>query len=177
MTVVDIVVIFVIVVSALFGILRGFVKESVSLIKWVLATWIAATFAPKLTPLLPIDSEAASQATAFGLLFVTVLIIGAVVSFVFVQFVKKTGLSGADRVFGFLFGFLRGGVIIVVFVVVGQTVALSNQSWWQESILLKRFEDVAIVVHNYIPKNGSMIDTSGIVNSVDTDKLIERVVQ
>lgn len=175
MSVVDIIVIFVICLSALFGVLRGFVKEAISLVKWILATWIAATFAPKLAPMLPIDSAAAAQAAAFASLFILVFIIGAIVSFVIVTFVKKTGLSGADRVFGFLFGVLRGGVIILVFVVVGQTVSLSNTRWWQDSIMLERFERVAIEMQDFIPDmKDAGVDTGEMVNEA-TEHVIENV--
>lgn len=177
MTVVDVVVIFVVLLSALFGVLRGFVKEAISLVKWVIATWIAATFAPRLSTMLPVDSEAVSQATAFGLLFICVFIIGAVVSFIVVQFVKKTGLSGADRVFGLLFGFLRGGVIIVVFVVIGQAVSLSTQQWWQDSTMLTRFEDVAIIFRDYVPQGGNSLDAKEVINSIDTDAVAEEVIE
>lgn len=177
MTVVDVVVVFVILLSALFGLLRGFVKEAISLVKWILATWVAATFAPRLSPILPIDSEAVSQATSFGLLFICVFIIGAIVSFIIVQFVKKTGLSSADRVFGLLFGFLRGGVIIVVFVVVGQAVTLSSQQWWQESTMLTRFEKVAIGLHDYVPESASSFGTKDVVDSVDTKAVAEEVME
>jgi membrane protein required for colicin V production len=177
MTVVDVVVVFVILLSALFGVLRGFVKEAISLVKWVIATWIAATFAPRLSVMLPVDSEAVSQAMAFGLLFICVFIAGAIVSFIVVQFVKKTGLSGADRVFGLLFGFLRGGVIIVVFVVIGQAVSLSSQQWWQDSTMLTRFEDVAIVFHDYVPQGGSSLGAKDVINFIDTDAVAEEVIK
>jgi len=152
--------------SALFGLLRGFVKESISLVKWILASWIAATFAGRLAPMIPIDSEAAAQATAFGLLFVLVFIIGALVNFVMSTLVKTTGLSGADRVFGLFFGVLRGAVIIIAFVLVGQTVALTDQDWWQDSILLERFERVAIELQDFIP---DMKDAG-----VDTEQLMQK---
>jgi len=177
MTVVDVIVIFVIIMSALFGVLRGFVKEAISLVKWILATWIAATFAPKLALILPIESEALSQATAFAMFFICVFIIGALVSHLVVQFVKKTGLSGADRVFGLLFGFIRGGVIIIVFVVIGQKVALSNQPWWQESTMLTRFENAAIALDDYIPKGGIPLGANGVMNSVDSDAIADQVIE
>ncbi len=177
MTVVDVVVIFVIALSALFGLIRGFVKEAISLVKWILATWIAATFASRLSPLLPIESDAVSQATAFGLLFVSVLIIGAIISFIVVQFVKKTGLSSADHVFGLLFGFLRGGVIIIVFVLIGQAVSLSTQQWWQDSLMLQRFERAAILLHDYVPQGESMPGAKDLVESVDTKAVAEEVIE
>ena len=153
MTVVDIIVIFVIFLSALFSLIRGFVKEAVSLATWIIAIWLAATFAPKLALALPnsIESEAVRQAVGFGVLFVLTLMVGALVNMLVAQVVKKTGLSGADRIFGVAFGTLRGGLIIIVFVVIGGMTPLPEADWWQSSVLLQWFESAAIVIQEYIP--------------------------
>jgi len=153
MTVVDVVVIFVIFLSALFSLIRGFVKEAISLATWIIAIWLAATFAPKLAAALPnsIESEAVRQAIGFGVLFVLTLMVGAIVNTLINQVVKKTGLSGADRIFGVAFGVLRGGLIIIVFVVIGGMTPLPDYDWWQSSTLLQWFESVAIVIQEYIP--------------------------
>jgi len=155
MTVVDIVVIFVIFLSALFSLIRGFVKEAISLATWIIAIWLAATFAPKLAAALPsgIESEAVRQAVGFGVLFVLTLIVGAIVNTLVNQVVKKTGLSGADRIFGVAFGVLRGALIIIVFVVIGGMTPLPDTEWWQSSTLLQWFESVAIVIQDYIPED------------------------
>ena len=155
MTVVDIVVIFVIFLSALFSLLRGFVKEAISLATWIIAIWLAATFAPQLADALPsnIESEAVRQAIGFGVLFVLTLMVGALVNMLVSQVVKKTGLSGADRIFGVAFGILRGGLIIVVFVVIGGMTPLPEMDWWQSSTLLQWFESTAIVIQEYIPED------------------------
>lgn len=158
MTVVDVVVIFVIFLSALFSLIRGFVKEAISLASWIIAIWLAATFAPKLAAALPnsIESEAVRQAVGFGVLFVLSLMVGALVNMLVSQVVKKTGLSGADRVFGVAFGILRGGLIIVVFVVIGGMTPLPETDWWQSSVLLQWFESAAIVIQEYIPEDLSL---------------------
>jgi membrane protein required for colicin V production len=78
---------------------------------------------------------------------------GALVNFIVAQFVKKTGLSGADRIFGVLFGFLRGMLIVVVFVVVGSMTPLPEQDWWQSSELLGRFEKLTLMLKPYFPEN------------------------
>jgi membrane protein required for colicin V production len=155
MTVVDVVVIFVICLSALFSLIRGFVKESISLATWIIAIWLAATFAPKLAAALPsgIESEAVRQAVGFGILFVLTLIVGAIVNTLVNQVVKKTGLSGADRVFGVAFGILRGALIIMVFVVIGGMTPLPDSEWWQSSTLLQWFESAVIVIQDYIPED------------------------
>ncbi len=155
MTVVDVVVIFVIFLSALFSLIRGFVKEAISLATWIIAIWLAATFAPKLAAVLPnsIESEAVRQAVGFGVLFVLTLVIGAIINTLINQLVKKTGLSGADRIFGVAFGVLRGGLIVIVFVVVGGMTPLPDTDWWQSSTMLQWFESAAIVIQDYIPQD------------------------
>ncbi len=155
MTVVDIVVIFVIFLSALFSLIRGFVKEAISLATWIFAIWLAATFAPKLAAALPnsIESEAVRQAVGFGVLFVLTLIVGAIANTLINQLVKKTGLSGADRIFGVAFGLLRGALIIVVFVVIGGMTPLPDAEWWKSSVLLPWFESTAMVIQDYIPQD------------------------
>ena len=155
MTVVDVVVIFVIFLSALFSLIRGFVKEAISLATWIIAIWLAATFAPKLAAALPsgIESEAVRQAVGFGVLFILTLMVGAIVNLLVSQVVKKTGLSGADRIFGVAFGVLRGALIIIVFVVIGGMTPLPDAEWWQSSTLLQWFESAAIVIQEYIPED------------------------
>jgi membrane protein required for colicin V production len=155
MTVIDIVVIFVIFLSALFSLVRGFVKEAISLATWIIAIWLAATFASKLAAVLPdnIESEAVRQAIGFGVLFVLTLMVGALLNMLVSQVVKKTGLSGADRIFGVAFGVLRGGLIIIVFVVIGGMTSLPETDWWQSSVLLQWFESAAIVIQEYIPED------------------------
>ncbi len=155
MTVVDVVVIFVIFLSALFSLIRGFVKEAISLTSWIIAIWLAATFAPKLATVLPssIESEAVRQAVGFAVLFILTLMVGALVNMLVSQIVKKTGLSGADRIFGIAFGALRGGLIIIVFVVIGGMTPLPEADWWQSSVLLQWFESAAIVIQEYIPED------------------------
>jgi membrane protein required for colicin V production len=155
MTVVDVILIIVIILSALFSLMRGFVREAISLATWVIAIWIAATFTPKLAAELPggIESEAVRQAIGFGILFVLSLMVGALINSLISHLVKKTGLSGADRVFGVIFGILRGGLIILVFVVIGGMTPLPEEDWWQSSVLLKWFESTAMVIQDYIPQD------------------------
>jgi len=158
MTVVDVILIIVIFLSALFSLIRGFVKEAISLATWVIAIWLAATFTPKMAAVLPsgIESEAMRQAVGFAVLFVLSLMVGALVNMLVSQLVKKTGLSGADRLFGVLFGILRGGLIIIVFVVIGGMTPLPESDWWQSSVLLQWFESAAIVIQQYIPEDLSL---------------------
>ena len=153
MTVVDITIILVICMSALFSLMRGFVKEAISLSTWIVGVWVSATFASQMAEILPIgiESAAVKQAVGFAVLFLLTLMIGALVNYMVSQVVKKTGLSGADRLMGVGFGFLRGIFIILAFVFVGGMTPLPELEWWQSSYLLEQFEGLAISLQDYMP--------------------------
>jgi membrane protein required for colicin V production len=92
-------------------------------------------------------------AISFGVLFVLTLMVGALVNKLVSQVVRKTGLTGADRIFGIVFGLLRGGLIIVVFILIGSMTPLPDTEWWQSSTLLKWFEGIAMEIQQYIPED------------------------
>ena len=94
---VDLIIIAVVVVSALISLVRGFVKESISLASWVLAGFIALRYFTPLSELLEpyIESPTIRTGSGFAILFVCSLIIGAIINFMASQLVTKTGLSGS----------------------------------------------------------------------------------
>ena len=141
--------------SALFSLMRGFVKEAISLSTWIIGVWVSATFASRMAEILPIgvESEAVKQAIGFAVLFLLTLMVGALVNYMVGQIVKKTGLSGADRLVGVGFGFVRGIFIILAFVFVAGMTPLPELEWWQTSYLLERFEGMAVMLQDYMPGN------------------------
>ncbi len=49
------------------------------------------------------------------------------------EMVRMTGLSGTDRVFGMIFGLIRGVIILVAIVYGLQFTLVPQDGWWQES--------------------------------------------
>jgi membrane protein required for colicin V production len=152
----DIALLVVLVASAAFGAWRGFVRELLSLVSWVLAGVIAWVFADDVGDMFTsLSSEPAlRQALAFVLLFIAVLILGAVTSFIVHRaFVKGDFARWPNRLLGGAFGIGRGVVIItLVFLLAGLT-ALPRQSWWREATLVPAFERVALFVSAYLPSD------------------------
>ena len=137
----DWVIIGILTISALFSLRRGFVKEALSLVTWVSAFVVARLFSNALAVVLEkyIETPSVRIATAFALLFVLMLIVGAIISNLFEMLVNATGLSATDRVLGMGFGIARGGLVVVVLVaMVAQTPAVEDV-WWGQSQLIPHF--------------------------------------
>ena len=98
---IDYIIVGIIVFSIIVSLLRGFVREVMSLASWIVAFLIASNFYMYLAGLLTsIESLYIRNGTAIAILFVLSLIVGAIVNYVIGQLVDRTGLSGTDRVLG-----------------------------------------------------------------------------
>jgi membrane protein required for colicin V production len=130
-TIIDGVVAIVIILSALLAYSRGFVREALAIIGWIVATVMAFIFADKVTPLvrqIPVvgdfigDSCELSVIAAFAAVFAVVLVIVSIFTPLFSSLIQRSVLGGIDQGLGFLFGALRGILLVAVAFFVYQTV-------------------------------------------------------
>ena len=131
----------IIVLSGLISLNRGFIKEALSLLIWVLAFVIARMFSANMATLLVdyIDVSTVRYAAAFAMLFAATLMVGALVNYLISTLVRMTGLSGTDRVLGIVFGLARGGLLVVVAIALVKNTPLTEAMWWYESALIPEF--------------------------------------
>lgn len=141
MSSVDLVIAAVVGLSTLISIKRGFVKEALSLISWVVAFTVARIFSGQLASLLAdhITVSSLRLAVAFALLFAATLVVGAMINHLLGEMVRMTGLSGTDRLFGMVFGLARGLIITLVVIAILSITPLTDDEWWQESMLIPHF--------------------------------------
>jgi membrane protein required for colicin V production len=103
----------VILLSSVISIIRGFVKEAISLAIWFSAFFIASQFYADLAIYLSnFDDLMIRNGVAIAILFVATLLIGGLVNYLISQLVQFTGLTGTDRALGLVFGALRGILIV-----------------------------------------------------------------
>jgi len=135
----------VIAVSGLISLKRGFVKEALSLLIWIVAGVIAWMFGGALAEHLVdfIETPSARVIAACVILFVATLLVGALINFLVGELVRVTGLSGTDRLLGMVFGAARGGLLVVVLVGLLSLAPVQQDAWWRESSLLPHFLMVA----------------------------------
>jgi membrane protein required for colicin V production len=112
----DIIVIAIIGLSALFGFVRGFLREVLSIAAWILAGLAAWFGLPFLRPFARqyISHELIADVVTGVAIFLVVLVVASVISHVITRSVRESSLGALDRSLGVLFGIARGAVIVSV---------------------------------------------------------------
>lgn len=150
----DYAIVAVIAVSTLISLMRGFVREAFSLAIWLLAFWISWSFfrqlKPRLEPLLDAPDKVL-LGVSFGILMIVTLAIGGLVNYLIVQLVERTGMSGTDRFIGMVFGAARGGIMVVVLVMLAGLTSIPEEAWWRQSQLVGYFEEAARLLRDNLP--------------------------
>ena len=156
---VDITIIGIIAFSASISIIRGFIREALSLVSWVLAFFIAGHFYTYITQYLTyFENEMIRIAVAITILFFATLLVCSVVSYVIGQLIQKTGLSGTDRVLGICFGVLRGILVVAALLFLVDTfTSLSKSPYWTESQLIPHFHFIIRWFFDYIQNSSSFL--------------------
>jgi len=150
---IDVVIISLVALSAILSLFRGFVKEALALITWLVALWVAMAFYEELATWLSqwIAVPSAQKVTAFGALFICVLLLGAIVNYLAGKLVDKTGLTGTDKMLGVVFGVARGAVIVSILVLLAGLTPVLQDPWWQDSQFLGYFENFAMWMRDFLP--------------------------
>jgi membrane protein required for colicin V production len=133
----------IIAVSCAFSLLRGFVREALSLAAWICATFVAIAFHERLAAVFAhwIDTPSLRLILAFAALFIATLLIGALVNKLVATLIAATGLGGVDRLLGTAFGLARGLLIVFAIVIwLPMALPVKSDSWWTQSALIPHFE-------------------------------------
>ncbi len=129
--------------SAGISLLRGFVREALSLAGWILAFFVAKGFYLEFSSLLSnyIDTPSLRYAVSWAALFVLTLTISGLINYILSQLIEKAGLSGMDRIMGMAFGALRGVLLVSVAVLLlREFTPVDQDSWWRKSQLIPHVE-------------------------------------
>jgi membrane protein required for colicin V production len=145
MNIADYVVIAAVVLSAIVGAVRGFLREAIALAAWIVALFVAWHFSDMVEPHLG-GLLAASDVRPWAarvIIVALILLFGAGLGAIMAHYVRLSIFSGMDRFLGLLFGAARGFVLLGVFVILGQLLKLNGEAWWRHSMLLPYGHSVA----------------------------------
>lgn len=153
MTIFDYLVLFVLVCSVLISMLRGLVKEVLSLASWIIALIVANAYGEALAAMLPdvIPGESTKLIVAFIVLVIGTRLLMGLLSRAITELVKATGLSLLDRTLGAVFGLARALVIVLTVVLLCGTTSIPQQAFWQDALLSPPAVRAAETVKPYLP--------------------------
>lgn len=155
MTLFDYLVVFVIGCSVIISMMRGAVKEVLSLLSWIVAFFVASTYCDALAALLPetLPGTALRLICAFLALFIGVKILMSLLNGAISALVKASGLTFVDRWLGSFFGAARGALLVVAAVLLCAMTALPNQAFWKMALLRPVVEKVALAALPFLPES------------------------
>lgn len=159
---IDYIILGIILISALISLMRGFVRETLSLITWFCAFFISSHFYTELTSYFTsISDKMIRNGVAIAILFTATLIVGGVVNHVISAIVQYTGLSGIDRILGFCLGAVRGVLIVAALLFfLDSFTSLPESNEWKASELIPHFHYIIEWFFDYLQNNSSMIQTA-----------------
>ena len=139
---VDAVVIAALVLSFGLGVVRGIVREVLSLSSWIISIWLAYLYGDNLAIMIVpwVESERLSGLIGYVLVFVAILVLLSLVGGLLFKLFRVAGLSGTDRFLGGLFGCLRGVVIVTVLLFIAEWTPATAQVWFRESQIVPYFD-------------------------------------
>jgi membrane protein required for colicin V production len=140
-------------ISALVGFYRGFIRETLSLISWIVAFWAAFSFASQASVYFAsyIASPQLRVVAAFAAIFVTSLLLLSALSYLVYRLLLASGVAGTDRILGGLFGIARAVVLVSVVLLLARLTAYPQEQWWRQSLLIRQLNPVVVFFYQLLP--------------------------
>ncbi len=157
MTLYDLIVLAIVLISTFTALMRGVVTELASLVAWVVAFLGAKYFTPYVAPvaLSTVEPAALQHTITFILLFFLLLVCQYFLRAFLTQLIKAIGLNGVNKLLGGAFGFALGILIVTIMVVICSLTSLPQKEEWQQSSTIPFFEYFARVGTPFLPKSVS----------------------
>jgi len=148
--------------SIVLGFMRGLLREVIALLTWIAAVWLAWAYGPTLEPHLggALADAGVRPWAARTVVFLAVLLMGTALGALVGHFVRLSIFSGVDRLFGGLFGLLRGLAMLGVFVILCHALRLTGETWWRGSTLVPYAERAGNVLRGLVGERKIRIDHS-----------------
>jgi membrane protein required for colicin V production len=156
----DFIIVGIIVLSVLISLLRGFIRESLSLLTWLIAAYLAFSLSAGLGEKLSgmISSSSTRMVVAFIGIFLVVIIVGAILSFFISRLISLTGLGLIDRLLGIIFGAARGILMVALVVLMIKGSSMTDRDWWKGSQLIPQFQPITAGMESLFPKQAEQVD-------------------
>ncbi len=153
MTVFDYAILAILLVSIVVSVLRGLVREILSLVGWIAAFVVASLFAEQFAAMLVMlpAHPVLRLVVAFLLLLLGVALLMAMVNWGIMRGIQAAGMQLADRGLGGLFGLARGLVIVAALVIVGGMTKLPEMDFWKDAMFSPLAQAAVLTIKPWLP--------------------------
>lgn len=146
-------------ISILVGLIRGAIREVLSLIGLAVAIYLAFTFSETISNQYVsrfFEEPKISYLVSFILIILAAIFTIALINMFFSQLLRASGLSFVNRFMGLVFGAIRGVVICSIIVLVMSFVpGVTQKPWWKASAMVPILQSVTKLTMKYLPDNVS----------------------
>lgn len=144
MTGFDFVLLAILSISVVLGLLRGLLREVLSLVAYASAFLAAIWWGPVVTDLFSqwITQPFVSMTLAYLGVFIAVLLSIGFINMTLAALLSKTGLTPADHGLGGMFGLVRGVLFVLVLVTLAGYTPLPEEPWWKNAMFSKQVVSV-----------------------------------
>lgn len=155
LTVFDYALLFVLVCSSILGMMRGFIKEVLTLVGWVLAFIVANRFGEAFSHMLPqfIPTAVLRIVIAYVILFILTRIAVLLLAKTLQAMLGSGILSSMNRILGCAFGLARGVLISLILILLCGLTSLPKQDFWKNAKLSPYAEQIAQKTLPYLPES------------------------
>jgi len=150
----DLIVIGVVIVSTIFAIYRGFVRETLTIFAWAAAAFASLYFGHYAVGIMQDHfSPLVARIAAYSLVFVLVLLPLSFISYRLSQGVQDSAVGTLDRSLGAVFGILRGlAIVALAYIVFSLAVPVRAQPrWMSRAELLPLVQSSADILLSIVP--------------------------
>src|SRR3712207_4675688 len=155
-SILDLVVIGIVVISALLAAVRGFTREVLAIVAWVTAAAAAWFLHPAVLPLAKqyINSNTVALVAAIGGIFIVTLIVVSIITVKISDLILDSRIGALDRTLGFVFGAARGFLICVIgWVFLGWLLQGKNPEWAVQARTRPALENTGNSLITMLPDN------------------------
>ena len=156
---IDIAILAILGLTLLFGLWRGFVNELFAIIAWFAAFLTARIFSTDVGSWLSvyIESQPVLMLLSWIIPFVSAFIVVNIIRLIIKSMIDLVGLKPVDRLFGGVFGLMKGGFIITAMVLVTQlAMNKPNRAFETDARFLPHFQTLSLwLLDSY--KNQSLV--------------------
>jgi len=149
----DFVVLAILAVSGTLGLVRGLLKELLSLVAYIVAFAAAIWWGPTVYGWLEpyIETSLLRMGLSYAAVFILVLLAVGLVNMTLSALIRTTGLSPADHGLGGMFGLARGLLIVLVLVALAGYTPLPDEPWWRDAMFSHSATEAVKHLKSWLP--------------------------